>query len=155
MRLRGRGLGFCRCWGRSFFHQDLADKSVRATRTYPANRKTPAATKTAAVQRRRSTFSCRNSLAAKAFATKVRDAEAGPTMLTSPHERAKSRLKKLRAMKAMPSIRDGVRSTRRMVCPRPLCLRSAPRSPTCFMARARRQSPVVEVTTIRKTPSQA
>ena len=57
-----------------------------------ANRNTPAATNRAAIQRRRSTFSWRNIPAANALATKVREAAAGPTKLTSFQERATKRL---------------------------------------------------------------
>jgi len=77
-------------------------------------------------------------------------------MLTSPQESAKRRLKKLSAMNAMPSIRDGVaQDAKDGLCD----CRAA-----CGVRRGRRlvswrgpgrQSPVVEVTTIRKTPSHA
>src|ERR1700733_12917683 len=54
--------------------------------TYPASRATPAATRSAAIQRRRSTFSCRKIFAAKALPTKVSEAEAGATTLNGPHD---------------------------------------------------------------------
>src|SRR5258708_3642259 len=55
---------------------------------------TPTQTRTAAIQRRWSTASFRKILAIIALTTKVMDAEAGATKLSSPQERAVSRLKK-------------------------------------------------------------
>ncbi len=64
----------------------------RQAEIYPASSATPAATHRAAIQRRRSTRSCRKILAPTALAMNVREAEAGATRLTSPQESPNSKL---------------------------------------------------------------
>src|SRR5580704_98790 len=71
-------------------------------RFYFARRATPAQTKSAAIQRRLSTFSLRKNFAAAAVVMKVSEAVAGAMRLRSAPERAKRREKKLRAMQVIP-----------------------------------------------------
>src|SRR5580692_5107392 len=74
----------------------------QVVRLHPASSTTPAATSTAAIQRRRSTRSCRNIFAAKAFPINVSEAAAGATRLTSPQDSANSRLKNATAIAVTP-----------------------------------------------------
>src|SRR5580692_8703139 len=79
---------------------------------YPASSATPPATSTAAIQRRRSTFSCRKIFAANAFPMKVNDAAAGATRLTSPHDKENSSPKNAAAIPATPKKNVGVERIR-------------------------------------------
>src|SRR5580704_5847853 len=79
---------------------------------YPARSATPPATSKAAIQRLVSTRSCKKIFAAKAFPMNVRDAAAGPTKLTSPQDKAKSKLKNATAMAPTPSTKLRLPRTR-------------------------------------------
>src|SRR5712691_1373313 len=115
---------------------------------YPASSATPAATKLAAIHRRRSTRSCKKIFAATAFAINVREAAAGATRLTSPQESANNRLKKAAAMLATAKKKLGLLSVRAITLARPTRRRRAPTSPTCFMACDRSTSPTTEAKTM-------
>src|SRR4051812_41743320 len=94
-----------------------------------ASNATPAATKTAAIQRRLSTFSWRNHFADRALPTKVSDAAAAATRLTSAHESANKKLKNATAMQQIASAKIGLESTRRTTASKPLSRRMMLTSP--------------------------
>src|ERR1039458_5118978 len=115
------------------------------TLIYFESRKTPAQTKMAANQRRRSTFSLRNSLAAKALPRKVREALAGAASESSTLDRVKSSEKKLSAMDSTPSRNMGLETTARTAPARPARARIRSRSPMRRMAPAVSTSPATAV----------
>src|SRR5947209_20583829 len=98
-------------------------------KNYTANRATPQQTKSAAPQRRPSTFSCRKSFAASALVTKESEAAAGTTRLTSAQERANSKVKKAKAIKPTAIATLGLKTTRRATTKIPSRRRKAERSP--------------------------
>src|ERR1017187_12717 len=104
-------------------------------------------TRTAAVQRRRSTFSFRNILPAIALVTNVSEADAGATRLRLRWFSASRREKKASARKLTPAKKSGQVMTARIAPLRPEWARMSSRSPMDFMAAAVRTSPVVEQTT--------
>src|ERR1035438_6608254 len=105
-------------------------------------------TSTAAVQRRRSTFSLRKILPAMALVTRVSEAEAGATRLRLRWFKARSREKKARARKPTPKKKSGQVRTARMAPLRPERARISSRSPMDFMAAAVSTSPAVEQRTM-------
>src|ERR1700727_3670283 len=84
---------------------------------YFASKATPAQTKSAAIQRRLSTFSLRKNFAAAAVVMKVREAVAGAMRLRSAPESAKRSEKKLNAMQVMPARNMPLESTA-LIAPR-------------------------------------
>src|ERR1035441_5866093 len=101
-------------------------------------------TRTAAVQRRRSTFSLRKNLPAMALVTRVSEADAGATRLRLRWFKASSSEKKARARQLTPAKKSGQVRTARMAPLRPEWARISSRSPTDFIAAAVRTSPAVE-----------
>src|SRR5271157_2254094 len=101
-------------------------------------------TNTAAVQRRRSTFSLRKILPAIALVTSVSEAEAGATRLRLRWFRANSKEKKARARNPTPKKKSGQVRTARMAPFMPERARIWSRSPMDFMAVAVSTSPAVE-----------
>src|ERR1017187_603739 len=112
---------------------------------YFDNRKTPAQTNSAASQRRRSTFSLRNSFAAKAFPRNVSDALAGAASETSTFDSVKSRAKKLNAIDSKPNRNIGLETTARVPPPTPHFARAWAGSPMGRMPPAVSTSPATAV----------
>src|SRR3954452_20876517 len=110
---------------RSLKNQQLAKRKKNTFRksVHLASNATPAPTNTAAIQRRRSTFSCRKNRAASAFVTNVSEAAAGATSDTSPHDSATSNEKNDTAMHATPSRKHTFDSTTRIAPINPLFAR--------------------------------
>src|ERR1035437_3898871 len=114
------------------------------TLIYFESRKTPAQTKMAANQRRRSTFSLRNSLAAKALPRKVRDALAGAASESSTLDSVKSSEKKLSAMDSTPSRNMGLEMTARTAPARPDWAKALPRKVRDALAGAASESSTLD-----------
>src|SRR6266576_900282 len=127
------------------------DKILGRT-AYPASSATPLATNTTAIHRLRSTLSCRKIFAANAFPINVSEAAAGATRLTSPHDKANSRLKKATAIAVTPRKKLEFDSTRPTTVHTPERFTIACTSPTCFIARAIRMSPTTEKNTTTRIP---
>src|SRR5207245_11148254 len=100
-----------------------------------------------AAQRRRSTFSCRKILAASALVTKVREAAAGTTRLTSAQESANSSVKNATDINATATQMSRLLAMRRITLQTPALRQSSIGLPICFMARDMRESKVVEAHT--------
>src|SRR5207237_7169092 len=120
----------------------------------PASKATPQQTRMVAAQRRRSTFSCRKILAASALVTKVREAAAGTTRLTSAHESANSSVKNATNINATATQISRLLAMRRITLQAPALRQSSMGLPICFMARDMRQSPAVEANTIEQVDDQ-
>src|SRR5579872_562249 len=117
---------------------------------YQVSRTTPQQTRMVATQRRRSTFSCRKYLAAKALATNVRAADAGPTRLRSAQESPTRLLKNAIAMKKTPAKSTQLEMTRAITETSPWRRRRSPRSPMRRMASATRTSPAAAAATVTR-----
>src|ERR1035437_4952887 len=103
-------------------------------------------TRTAAVQRRRSTFSFRNILPAIALVTNVSEADAGATRLRLRWFSASRREKKASARKLTPAKKSGEVMPPGIGRLRPEWARVSARSGMDFMAAAGSVAPVVEET---------
>src|SRR5260370_2278970 len=119
------------------------------------SRATPSQTRAAAIQRRWSTAFFRKILAIIALTTKVMDAEAGATKLSSPQERAVSRLKKPTEKQQRASRKRFSVNTRTITASTLRLARSWSRSPIRFMALESKTSPPLEPSTIMKMAVQS